>query len=149
MKGYLGHVACGRAARFRIPVDSFNPGTFWIVSLNRESRSPTVRELQLIASYCEYLVRRVYNETYVQRILAKPFPAMGGHNTTIFKKQGPNAWVYRQMMWDGPFFEPHATPLPLAALLERIETNNGKTVWPPWNEWKAAHPALFPPTNKS
>lgn len=70
----------------KIPVDSFNPGTYWISSIDRESVMPTAKELWMIQSYTEYVVRRVYNQTYQDRILSKPFPAEGGHNTVIFRK---------------------------------------------------------------
>lgn len=70
----------------KIPVDSFNPGTFWIASMDSESVMPTVAELRMIRSYIDFAIQNTYNLTYQERILAKPFPAEAGHVTKIFRK---------------------------------------------------------------
>ena len=123
----LGPVSRNRAERFGIPVDSFSPAKYYIVSLDYDSRPPSVDELLLLRAYRDYIIGQIYNKTYARALLAMSAPAIGGHNTTTFKKTGRDAWVYRKLTWDrGPMFVPAdenywPAGIPLPALLDRIE----------------------------
>ncbi len=140
---------------FRIPVDSHYPGTFWIVSLDRESFLPTDAELRQIRSYCEFVVRSYYNESYQERILGKPLPADSGHHTIIFcKGRGrqmatKERWGYRRRTWDtGPMYQPTLDQKPhtLVEVMNRMETI-ASTRSEKWEGWKRQHPDIFIATN--
>ena len=147
MPDFLTDEEVRQAQASHIPVDSHNPGTYWIISLDRESAMPSEKELARLRSYQEFLIRRVYNETYVEQLLAQPLPKCGGHNTTIFMKSRDRAqgWFYRKMTWTQlyhpPIFLAGAVfqPLTLAGLLDRIESFGLKQ----WAEWKAARSEIF------
>ena len=72
--------------RFKIPVDAYCPGTYWIASLDGESLMPTNEELAQIRSYIEFSIRRTYREYWIDAILSKPLPACEGHNTLILRR---------------------------------------------------------------
>lgn len=132
---------------FRIPVDSFHPRTYWIVSLDYESEMPTDQELRQLRSFCEFLVRKYYTEGYHRRLLeAMPFAACAGHNTTIFRKGSDDGWGYRRYTWQvGPPYVPNRmtrdyTPSSLVAVLERCESLLPEE----WQRWMREHPDMFP-----
>jgi hypothetical protein len=145
----------------KIPVDSFNPGTYWIASIDRESVMPTDSELRMIRSYIDYSIQATYNLTYQERILAKPFPAEGGHVTKIFRKGGKwldrenalEGWVFRRITWDGGLYWPTwpAPRLSLMDLLDYINSYNAGVAQrgvldESWVKWKQAHPTVFQPS---
>jgi hypothetical protein len=139
--------------RFHIPVDSSYPGTYWIISIDRESQMPTSEELRQLQSYREFWVRQVYNEEYAQKILANGLPRCSGHNTAIFRKGSPAGngaeqyWFYRKMTWQsGPMFVPDVMGpnykgLTLVELLDQhlndLRADN-------WTQWKKEHLSIFP-----
>jgi hypothetical protein len=138
---------------FNTPVDSCYPGTYWIISLDKESRMPTDDELRQLQSYREYMVRRIYNETYTRTILAQKLPKCPGHNTTIFRKGSWRTpewhWFYRKKTWQhGPTFAPDIMirrykGLTLVELLDqRIHTIYAEE----WAQWKKEHGSVFPTT---
>lgn len=117
---------------FHIPVDCFNPGTYWIICLDRDSFLPTDNELEQLRSYREYIVRGFYDEGHAKRILDLDLPECSGHNTTIFRKgieflgiEG--GWSFRKMTWrSGPLYFPNLAEeiyrgITLVGLLDRIE----------------------------
>lgn len=140
-----------------IPVDSSHPGTYWIASLCYESVMPTEAELRMIRSYIEYAVKSHYNETYQEKIFAKPLPAEGGHVTKIFRKgarwmhqEDPlGGWVYRRMTWEDGFWP--QWPAPRVSLIDLLDHMHAMTwnevpeLYPKWVKWKAEHPDIFPP----
>lgn len=140
--------------KFGIPVDSFNPGTYWIVSLDVESVMPTDEELKQIASFREYIVKKVYNQWFTEKLLSMPLPADGGHNTTIFCKRTPGeanelSWFYRKMTWQyGPLYAPDTSeknyrPFSLVEVMDRYETFLSQ-VSEDWIAWKKNHRDIFP-----
>lgn len=137
-----------QATRFGIPVDSFNPGTYWIVCLDSESARPSVQELTIIHSYQQYMIGHVYNETWAAKLRAMPLPAVGRHNTTILRKRGRGEWQYRKMSWEhGSLFVPSPfeegyTKTGLKDVLDRERSIAGRLP-EDWIAWKAARPNLF------
>ncbi len=142
--------------KFKIPVDCHKPATYWIVALDRESFMPTDKELRQIRSYCEFGVRRLYNETWQRRMLEEePLAKCGGHNTLIFRnglrslgfrtERPAGEWFYRRWSWEsGPTYVPFVLdsdyrPHTLLEVLTRIE----KDVPDRWEKWKQEHPDLF------
>lgn len=108
-----------------------------VLALHFESSPPTNEELQLLADYRAALVHWMYPRD--EGILAMDFPAVEGHNTTLFVK-GPcwppneeDGWAYRMMTWNiGPLFIPTSStktraPHTLEQVLERIK--------PGWSKW--------------
>lgn len=138
---------------FRIPVDSSHPGKYWIAALDGESSMPTDIELRQIRSFIEFIVGRVFGENYGKRILAeRPLVYCGDHNTTVFLKglrddSTKEGWRYRKMRWrTGPTYMPSIAegdyrPLTLVEIMDLME----KLIFEEWNEWKQAHPEIFPP----
>lgn len=139
-----------------IPVDSAYPSTYWIGSLNYETVMPTAAELRMIRSYIEYTVRRRYSEHYQELIFAKPFPALGGHVTKVFRKGAlwlsqpdpEEGWCYRHGNWENHGTWPDGL---LRFSLEAVLNRLNSTVWdanprvfPEWTTWKAEHPDAFP-----
>jgi hypothetical protein len=151
----MGRTVRGRVERFGIPVDSHNPRCYYIVCLSDESRGPTVDELVLIRLYRDYIIHRFYNEQYVRTLVAQKFPAVGGHNTTIFKKNGPRSWVYRKLTWNqGPLYVPvdkdyRQVGIPLPALLDRSEAMGtdvtDENLTDAYHEFRSSHPKYFAP----
>lgn len=136
-----------------IPVDSFNPGTYWIASVDYSSVPPSDPELKAIRSYIEFTVKRIYNLTYQEKIFAKPFPAEGGHNTVIFRKgamwlhqEDPlNGWRYRRITWDQNWSPEWPAPrLSLMEILDNIHEVVEGEISADWIKWKAEHPEVFP-----
>ncbi len=129
---------------FRIPVDTSHPGTYWIISLARESIMPSDEELKQMRSHQEFSVRRTYAESYQEVVLKRKLPYDNGHNTVIFKKS-ERGWLFRRSSWESPFFVPSPTenerPLTLVEAIDRDENYDRK-----WDEWKQKHPEIFPPT---
>lgn len=150
----LGPVSRNRASRFGVPVDSFNPAKYYIISLDYESRPPSIDELILLRAYRDYIIGRVYNETYARALLTMPAPAIGGHNTTTFKKIGRDAWVYRKLTWtEGPLYVPvdddyRLAGIPLPALLDHIESvgrSKGiRSFSQAYLAWRSLRPRVFP-----
>jgi len=158
---------------FKIPVDSFNPGTYWIASIDSESVMPSEAELRMIRSYIDYAIRATYNETYQARILAKPFPAEGGHVTKIFRKG--SKWLEQEPLYERNgevtnVFHGDARlvnggdpregwvyrritwdgglywpqwPKPRQTLIEVLDHINGPEPFEPWERWKREHPEVF------
>jgi len=139
--------------KFKIPVDSFNPGTYWITSLDRESFLPTDGELRQLRSYCEFEVRSYFNERYVNRILEADLPRDNGHNTTIFRKGSAkdgteHDWFYRKMTWrmSGSLYFPSPMDkdylrFTLPEMMDKIQS-----LFPDrWAEWKEKYRDVFPP----
>ena len=130
---------------FKIPIDTDCPGTYWIVSLARESTMPSDEELKQMRSHQEFSVRRTYAESYQEVVLKRKLPYDPGHNTVIFKKS-ERGWLFRRLTWEGPFFIPSPTenerPLALVEIMDRNENFDS----PKWDKWKREHPEIFPPT---
>jgi hypothetical protein len=85
-----------------------------IVSVDDMSEFPTLQELRMLRAYGDYLLKH-HSEP-------------GTNFATVFKKMGPNAWVYRMVLWtQGPTYVPcsQKTGLPegepLKRLLDHIE----------------------------
>ncbi len=158
---------------FKIPVDSAFPMTYWIASIEYESVMPTDAELRMIQSFIEFDVRRTYNETYQAKILAKPFPAEGGHVNKIFRKgakwlkQAPlyekggeitseNSEGARLINGGDPCegwryrrgtwedgYWPQWTN-PRFTLIALMDRITGDgQIWKPWTLWKLEHPDIF------
>lgn len=137
---------------FRIPVDSLCPGTYWIVSLDRESLMPTDAELRQIVSYREFVVQGLYGDgAYGQRILAKPLPKEAGHNTTIFCKGysmrplTETHWFWRRTTWRNAIYAPSIIVANYRGLtlIEAMDAERG-TIFPErWAHWKSVNPAVF------
>lgn len=135
---------------FKIPVDSFCPAMYWIASIDYTSCMPTDHELRMIRSYIEYSIRHTYNETYQEKILAKPLPAEGGHRTKIFRKGA--RWQHQENPTEGWCFMRHGNecywpvwPAPRRSLTEILDYINdlGGELYKPWVEWKTRHPDVF------
>jgi hypothetical protein len=132
---------CGMASAF---------SNNFIICLDADSSEPTDMELKQLSSYREYKVRSLYRNP--DAILDMEFPADNGHNTTVFLKgpawscNGEQGWCYRKMTWTmGPVFVPtigmkDAPPWNLVHLLDNIEN----LIPEKWQEWKLAHPDIFP-----
>ena len=131
---------------FRIPVDASRPGSYWIISLARNSELPSDEELKQLRSYQEFSVRRTYAESYQEVVLKRELPYDSGHNTVIFKKSGQRGWLFRRLSWESPLFIPSLTenerPLALVEIMDKNENSNPDK----WNEWKRGHSEIFPPT---
>lgn len=140
---------------FKIPVDSLNPRTYWITSLDRQSVMPSDEELRQIASYREFVIKSYYNPRYSAKLLEIPIPKDSGNNTTVFHK-GDNrgndkCWFYRRTFWSsttGPTFQPYVgdtfyLPLSLVEVMDRIQAIGMKE----WSVWKKEHADIFPQTN--
>lgn len=150
----LGPVSLRRAERFGIPVDSFNPAIYYIVNMDYESRPPSVDELALLRAYRDYIIGRFYGTTAGRALRTMTAPAIGGHNTTIFKKVGRDSWVYRKLTWDrGPMYVPAdenylPAGIPLPALLDRIESigrsKDAASFPQTYIAWRSLHPRFFP-----
>lgn len=145
-----------RVQSFGIPVDSSCPAMHWIIALDRESFMPTDTELAQLKSYCEFVVKRLYNETWQKRILQEPLPKCGGHHTLIFlngmrprmhyKGQPAGTWFFRRRLWrEGPRYVPYVNevgvyrPHALTQLMDRIEDVSHER----WQEWKQMHRHFF------
>ncbi len=136
---------------FKIPVDSTWPGTYWIVSLDRLSLMPTVEELEMIRSYCEFVVQDQYRESYRTKIMAKALPKEAGHNTVIFRKgfsvkEGAEQhWFFRMINWkEGPTYFPNTMladyrGYSLIEIMDRIHC----CVPEDWVAWKRGHALIF------
>lgn len=140
----------------KIPVDSAYPGTCWIACVQYDSVMPTEAELRMIASYIEYKVRNQYNETYQEKIFAKPLPACGGHVTKVFRKGArwrhhpdpDEGWTYRHSTWENSGTWPDGrSRVSLMAVLDRLNSahwNEKPYQFPEWVKWKADRPDIFP-----
>jgi hypothetical protein len=132
----------------QIPVDSFNPGTYWAACLDRESEMPTGLELRQLHSIIEYLVQSRHVSVKTARQFAEGELAKeSGFNTMIFRKDRHHGgWRFRRASWaDGPLFVPSPIereyrPLSLAAAMDRLCEYRRE----PWEAWKVAHADLFP-----
>lgn len=137
---------------FRIPVDSFKPGPYWIISLDRDSFLPTDQELKQLRSYCEYKTATVYNEFWQKKLLEMPLAKCGGHNTTIFRKgirhrpeETKGHWYFRKWSWSmGPLYMPSIMDggykaLTLIEVMDIIE----EIIPARWEEWKKKHSDIF------
>ena len=143
--------------KFKVPVDSFKPSTWWIISLDSESLMPTDRELLQIKSFGVYLVRSIYNEHWQKKILEeKPMPACGRHNTTIFRKGLRNRrgdfpavqddnWFYRQWSWEiGPLYVPDIFDKNYKGLsLVKVMDRSRSLLAERWAKWKRDHKEIF------
>ena len=137
--------------RFRIPVDAFCPGHYWIISIDRESLIPTDQELAQLSSYREFVVLKTYRETYGRQILKMPLPFVPGHNTAIFRKGAPlnpedNGWFLRKSTWrEGPLYIPNVAGKDycvhtLVEIIDRYED----IIPEKWERCKLDHPKIFP-----
>jgi len=132
----------------RIPVDSFNPMTYWVVCLDRESAMPTDLELRQLHSIIEFIVQDGYVSTKAERAFAAGELARdAGFNTVIFRKdRSDGGWRFRRASWrEGPLFVPSHqeldyAPHSLAAAMDRLRKHRME----PWEAWKTAHADLFP-----
>lgn len=142
-------------SEFHIPVDSSDPGTYWIISLDSDSLLPTDEELALLRSYQEFAIKRIYTESFVERLLKLALPKCAGHNTVIFRKgshiEGADQhWFYRRISWVlGPTYVPFPSDrdykgLTLRELLDRIEN----LVPQKWGKWKEKNKGIFSPAEK-
>ncbi len=129
---------------FRIPVDTSHPGTYWIISLARESIMPSDEELKQMRSHQEFSVRRTYAESYQEVVLKRKLPYDNGHNTVIFNKS-KRGWLFRRLTWEGPLFIPSPTENKLSLTLVEIMDRNEDFDSLKWEEWKREHPEIFPP----
>ena len=137
--------------KFKIPVDSFIPGTYWIISLDSESQMPTDEEFAQLKSFCEFKVRNWFNERYQKKILEEmALPKYAGQNTVIFRKgslrdEGENSWFYRRMSWvTGPTYIPDPfadgyTSLSLVEVMDHCEN----ILLERWVAWKREHSDIF------
>ena len=135
---------------FKIPVDNRFPQTFWIISLDIESKMPTDEELRQLQSYCEFKARDLYLYRS-DKILIMELPKDVGHHTMIFRKgEFPDGngegWFYRKLMWRiGPTFIPYhlAENYKLNTLIELL--NGYENITPEkWQAWRKNHPDIFP-----
>lgn len=127
---------------------------YFIITLDIESAMPTKKELEMLKSYREYIVRRLYNKA--SAILDMKLPAESGHNTTSFLKgdywssNGKRGWCYSRISWrQGPTFfptedtaKPFPPPWTLLQVLDHINEMNNKP-FAPWETWKKVHEKIF------
>ena len=148
---YLSDVNVLRIQKeFGIPVDSMFPRTYWIISLDRESRLPSDVELAQISSYCEFSTRNIYRPEYAQKIFALPLPKEAGHNTVVFKKgsSSPSTekhWFRRKMSWENPIYAPSviAEDYRGLSLIEVVDSEQD-IIPEKWERWKTKHIDIFP-----
>jgi hypothetical protein len=138
-------IECIHAAR--VPTSTAWPSTYWVASIDEHSAPPTPDEIRALRSYIEYVVRLLYNDGYAERVLAKPLPACGGHNTTVFLKRADGGWAYRRASWNhGPTYVPvmNGSRLSLVQVMDRCENGGGEDrVSPRWEAWKIVHRNVF------
>lgn len=139
---------------FRIPIDSFIPGTYWIVALDCESLMPGEKDLRQIVSYREYIVRSVYNETWQKKILEMSLPACGRHNTTVLRKglrgysgqkDKDEHWFYRHASWNrGPLYLPDVAGKEYRGFsLVEVMDRSRVLFKDSWDKWKEGHKEIF------
>ncbi len=149
-------------ATFGVPVDSFNPGTYWIACFDEVSHMPTDAEIRVLRSYIEYVLTHQYTAEHRDTVLVRPgLPRSSGHNTHIFRKgirwdkalHFNEGWAYRRASWrQGPQYvpersEPNWRPLSLVEAIDRMHTYDGKlggqgVRWE-WTKWKVEHASVF------
>ena len=137
---------------FKIPVDSFCPATYWIISVDSESNMPTDEELRRLRSYCEFVVGKTYGPNNKRKILEeKDLPREAGYNTTIFRKgnemaeNSGDAWFYRQSSWSqGPLFMPFTGAEDYRAhTLAEVMDRRENSMLEKWSAWKSEYPEIF------
>ena len=117
-----------------------------ILGIAQESEPPDDRELRMLRSFQEFSIRRFYNERWVEKLLAMPFPQDEGSNTAIFVKgwgRKPGVWGYRRISWcEGPTFvtgnKEHKEFRTLLSLFHHIEDLGDR-----FKTWVAGHPDIF------
>lgn len=143
----------------RIPVTSFAPGFTYTACFDRESEvRPTDAEAAMIASFIEEYQQYWFGDGRWRKIQqAKPFD-MDCYTTTIFHKWADDDWSYRIDTWrSGPLWIPvfprqrggehDAAKLPTMTLVQVMDRAHAHGPGEPpkrWQEWKVAHPKVFP-----
>jgi hypothetical protein len=127
---------------------------YYIIALNENSAMPTKKELAMLCSFREFIVRdRGRN---AEKILEMDLPTDPSFYTIVFLK-GSNwqcnktrGWCYRRTNWEeGPMYfpsrdtvKPAPPPWTLPRVLNHI-TNLGGKPSPKWLAWKKEHPKIF------
>lgn len=119
-----------------------------ITQPEKATLEPTEVEAAIVGSYIDYR-REYYNEGWKAKMLRRPFDVDGSTNTTILALTG-QGWKYRKAthqhglwpFWNMPEKQAEFPPTPagLIALLDHINFVGR------WDDWKAAHPDVFPTT---
>jgi hypothetical protein len=145
----------------RIAVVSSHPRWCYLVGFDRESDArPTDAEAAMLASYLDEYKAYWYGDNwFAQRMADRPIDVDGGANGVIFRKWGDDDWGYRRQSWNrGPLYVPQSPrirdrypdeaplgPLSLEQVMDHAhDINPGR-----WQQWKAAHPEIFPPKEAS
>jgi hypothetical protein len=155
----------------RIPVvTSFNPSWHYVAAYLGTSADtgntfdppwpfarterPTDAEAQMLVSFLqEHRHHWFNNEGYARRMDQRPLDIDGGWNTVVFIKYGPDDWGYRRCSWNrGPTFVPGPPGSDsrntvgthtLEQVMDRCHSH-GDEPSQRWQDWKAAHPDVFP-----
>ena len=153
----------------RIPVvTSFNPSWHYVAAYlgtNEDTgqdwnppwpfasaERPTDAEAQMLVSFLQE--HRHYwfgNQGYARKMDQRPLDVDSGWNTTVFIKYGADDWGYRRCSWiygptfvpEPPSFKDRRGPLSLEQVMDRVHSW-GDEPSPRWQQWKAAHPEVFP-----
>lgn len=150
----------------QIPVTGLSSRYWYVAAVCDERDFPqwssaplTALDVEMIRSYIEYTIGRMYNhgetfDGFVKRWSgpAAPCAAISGHNTITFLKRADDDWGYSRYTWtSGPPFFPqptsgHGPKLGLPALLDHVCGYGSLDKPEPdkkWEAWKAAHPEVF------
>ncbi|MGW7359445.1 hypothetical protein ACWGI0_23135 [Streptomyces sp. NPDC054802] len=140
----------------RVPVTSWSPSRRYIAAFDRDSEErPTAAEAGMLASFIQEYKSYHFNDWYQAKLLKEPLDVDAV--TRVFHKWGPNDWSYRLATWrHGPLWAPpgpglraanysHRPPYALERVMDRIHSAGDNQPLQHWLDWKAQHPALFPP----
>lgn len=126
-----------------------------ILGLAVESALPSNDDLRALQSYQEFSIRKWYNQTWQEKLLAMPYPSDEGANTLLFVcgwRDEPGTWGFRRISWtEGPTFvvgtgkdmKKRFTSL-LDVILYVQKDDGGK-----FKEWRKAHAEIFDKTTRA
>ncbi len=128
-----------RVAAASIPVEGFNPGTYWIACLEDHSVMPTAKELAAIRSYVEFTLadRVLFSPNFAKKEKTAKFAAAAGFNTVVFRKD-EDGWYCRRITWTEQMWSSAR-----ATLIEMLDADLLGSANLRWSKWKIAHKTVF------
>jgi hypothetical protein len=135
----LSKAQISKIALAQVPVDEFNPSTYWIACLEAHSLMPTPKELAMIRSYIEFFLskRGWVGANMAKKILSDKFAALSGVNTVVLRK-AEDGWYCRRITWDQMW-----SRIPRESLLGILDNELTGSSDREWAAWKASHKTTF------
>jgi hypothetical protein len=117
-----------------------------LLGIWNESEVPTEEELLKLQSFQEFKIKRWYNPTWIEKLMAMKPPQDEGCNTLVLRKgwRESGVWAYRRITWEyGPTFVDRKKNGQRFRQIDQMFDSIEDLCHGRWVKWKKDHSTIF------